>query len=547
DLRFPPRPDAYVPSAQATVDFAGFSAPAAGWTYRLDRAAASAVSGAADALPPTAVMVLAALLVVGLVMHRRSRRVYAGVVATILAAMLATPLLGSSRLYAYSVAQVQEERTRQAQTATGAQQDELAAQLDTPSVDPHTDPLAAAAAAQDDTDRYFDPSCTTDPAGDMDGDGLTNLQECLLGTLPDVADTDNDNVDDGVEVAGIRLVAPDQTAQTWYLDPLNQDTNRDGLADGHEWYLDANGDNLPDDTDADGTPDIWDLDNDGDGVPDNLDLSPYATTQGSAAFTDADPFALAVDDLEAGRLVKVEFQLSPTDADHLWYTQNVLDWPDDDRQGPIQDADGLTFFDVDPSTDASPNANGDMRMVPMLEIEIPAAGNNVAEQDILTQFNISVKQTDDKTVTAYVPMQLVTDSVGDKNVAFYGTMFYRAGATWGQAQPVRLVWLVQALVDQCDSYSNNICDGYSAYNDVEIIQIYDDAWYLTGLHVTEEHSAAMDIIYEDPAATTALQAGYDEPFYMDTLYGLLYGLDNTFLAGADCDSVDGTGDCVGDG
>ncbi|MEZ4714933.1 MAG: hypothetical protein R2851_02405 [Caldilineaceae bacterium] len=534
-------------SAAATVDFARLQRRPRPWTYR--RARRHVRRGCGFRRCPRSQRGPAAFLVVGLVVHRRSPASAQAWWRPFSPPCSSPPLLGSSRLCACSVAQVQAGKPRRpARDPNATGRSGRATDLRPPSA--HTDPLAAAAAAQaawDDTNRYFDPSCTTDPAGDMDGDGLTNLQECLLGTLPDVADTDNDNIDDGVEVAGIRLVAPDQSAQTWYLDPLNQDTNHDGLADGHEWYLDANGDNLPDDTDTDGTPDIWDLDNDGDGVPDNLDLSPYATTQGGAAFTDADPFALAVDDLESGRLVKVEFQLSPTDADHLWYTQNVLDWPDDDRQGPIQDADGLTFFDVDPSTDASPNANGDMRMVPMLEIEIPAAANNAAEEDILTQFNISVKQTDADTVTAYVPMQLVTDSVGDKNVAFYGTMFYRAGAAWGAAQPVRLVWLVQALVDQCDSYSNNICDGYSSYNDAQIIQVYDDDWYLTGLHVTEEHSAAMDIVYEDPVATAALDPGYDQPFYMDTLYGLLYGLDNTFLAGADCDSVDGAGDCVGDG
>lgn len=38
-----------------------------------------------------------------------------------------------------------------------------------------------------------------DPGGDADNDGLTNLQECQLGTNPTSADTDNDGMTDGAE------------------------------------------------------------------------------------------------------------------------------------------------------------------------------------------------------------------------------------------------------------------------------------------------------------------------------------------------------------
>ncbi len=87
-------------------------------------------------------------------------------------------------------------------------------------------------------------------------------------------------------------------------------------------------------------------------------------------------------------------------------------------------------------------------------------------------------------------------------------------------------------------------------NEPQIVQVYPDDWYLAGLHVTEEHGADVAIIYEDPAAITQLPAApanYDKPLYLDTLYGLAYGLTHTFLAGADCDSLDSEGDCVGNG
>ncbi len=156
-----------------------------------------------------------------------------------------------------------------------------------------------------------------------------------------------------------------------------------------------------------------------------------------------------------------------------------------------------------------------------------------------------------------MPLQLVTDSVGDDNVAFYARMYYQLDSGWGDVQNVRMVWAVQMLNDICSAYENNVCSEYSQYNQLQVIQTYGDDWYLTGMNVTEEHGAEMALIYEDPAVTASLSgapANYDKPFYIDTLYGLLYGLDSTFLAGADCqpgytgpDDAAGTDTCTPDG
>ncbi|MCB0084922.1 MAG: thrombospondin type 3 repeat-containing protein, partial [Caldilineaceae bacterium] len=311
--------------------------------------------------------------------------------------------------------------------------------------------------------------------------------------------------------------------------------------------------------DGDGTPDLWDADNDGDGVPDKLDMSPYMSTGAGAAaaktFSDADPMQLTMNNLTPAELTKVEFQVVPTNPKHLRYTQTILDWPLNDKQGQIQDADGKTFYDVVANTAANPGANGDMRLIPALEIQMPKATANLppaatcARDDgssytcypLLEDFSISVREITTGTLAAYVPLQLVADSAGDNAVAFYGRMFYQAANSWGAAHSVRFVWMVQVLNDICAKYEDNICAEYGDLNQLQVVQTYGEEWFLSGLHVTEEQQADIALIYEDPAVTPGVAgapADYDKPFYADTLYGLLNGLDQSFLAGRPDMTVD---------
>src|SRR5262249_34872518 len=157
------------------------------------------------------------------------------------------------------------------------------------------------------------------------------------------------------------------------------DSNNDGIPDGQEW--DTNHDGQLDDTDSDGIPDAFDADNDNDGVPDRLDLSAFAG--GVTGFSGDNAFQLTVNQLSANSPTFVDFQVRPTNPDHLWYAFNVLDWPDKDSAGQVQDIDGKTFADLAASPGAlgahipAINDNfGDMKLIPMLEIRIPGPVTN---------------------------------------------------------------------------------------------------------------------------------------------------------------------------
>ncbi len=93
---------------------------------------------------------------------------------------------------------------------------------------------------------------------DVDGDGLTNREEALLGTSVEAADTDADGLSDFVEVRRLGT------------DPLQRDTDQDGVDDAEE----VGDPDAPMDRDGDGRHDAVESrarDEDGDGASDELD------------------------------------------------------------------------------------------------------------------------------------------------------------------------------------------------------------------------------------------------------------------------------------
>lgn len=527
-LRFPEHGGESV-SAQITMSFSGFGRPAAAAGLL-----AALPAGLPDMAPGLALLLLALAFAWMTTRFRGARWLHLALVLTVIASLTCEPLLRSLKIRSFLDAQVAQAAAQEAEQATQAQARDLQAALATSRFDPHADPLVAAAPhgglASPGLAQVGVQAPLADTTTDTDGDGLTDYQEERIGIDPGFADTDEDGVRDGVEAKGVAF-----GGTTWYLDANNIDSNGDGVGDGQEWDNDGNG--APDDTDADGVPDAFDDDNDGDGVPDAKDLAAFA--RGGQPASDASPLALRVNNLTAGRPTFVDFQLRPTNAKHLWFAFSVLDWPHGDGLGQVRDVNGGTYADLARSQGRAPEANeslGDMKLIPMLEIRIPASSANLPPQRDLTPYNITVNDfTDDgATKVAYVPLSLVTDEKTGARVAFSGRMRYLPTGSWPAPHQVRLAWVVQALVDtpcpaDAASAAQQGCvqHGYVS-NQPQVVQTYYDDWTLTGLNVKEDHGTSVAIAYEDPAVDPNLK---DDA----ALTALSAGLDNAFLSARDQD------------
>lgn len=552
-LQFPPQNE-QTTEAEVTVDFSGFGAV---------KAAGTSLRFRPQAFSQLFLFLAAVALAVLLVRYSRSRPVQIAATLSLILSLTVAPVLQATQAADFSGRQTQRAEAQIEQQAQAEQYAELQAEVVRPKFDPHVNALDAASSAAAPTSldaqttsdtnacRVNDSVYTPTTTSDTDRDGLNDYQECLLGTDPVVADSDGDGLSDRDEVRGFGA-----NGRQWHTNPLELDSNGDGLIDAQEWLPDLNNDGLPDDTDGDGTPDLFDFDNDGDGLVDALDLSPFLTTarvnettgairEPLRLFGDAAPFGLVVDDAQPGTPTFVEFQLRPTDPNHLWYAFNVLDWPQGDTAGQMQDEDGATFASVTTNATAA-DSNGDLKLTPMLELLITGANDNLppsvtrtftdttgqtftrAVYPDLENYGIFVQTVTTDTKAVYIPLNLITDAQTGGRVAFEGKMLYRPGAEWGNAQQARLAWVVQALNDnacvQRDAQDN--CTR-SLDNQMQVLHTYYDDWFLTGLSVREDHGAAVAILYEDPARDADRNRDL-------SLWGAAAVMDATFLIGSDC-------------
>ncbi|MCB0083941.1 MAG: hypothetical protein KDE47_23535, partial [Caldilineaceae bacterium] len=488
-------------------------------------------------------MSLFTLAVLGMViLIRPGRRVRAAVTVVMLIAIILTPTLqvqaGALAMDRLSAKQANQAATDAAQAAG---QKVLASQYAARFAAPYTPPRSV-------LNLPADAPTLQSTTLDSDGDGLTDSMEELIGTSPYSSDTDDDTISDSDEVYGFLY-----NNKRWYGNPLEADSNGDSIIDSMEWTPGAP------DSDGDGTPDLYDDDDDNDGVPDDIDISRLVAGQdnmgNAVTFSRANPLQLTVDGLQTGSYTFVDLQLRPTDPDHLWYAYNVLNWPHDEK-GNMQDWDGKTFFDHCVATGGgncqmTPDANGDIKLVPMLEITVrdlntlPAKADGSLDTELLANYNITVQPSGTLTDTylVYARLNLVEESVTGNKVAFQTQLLYQPKATWNPQQ-VRMVWAVNALNEQYadpeSAKARLAAQNGRGDNVVTVLHTYDDEFQLTGFNVREDRGVDMAIVYEDPALDPALNED-------DALAQMTYGLENSFLTNRDCDFLDNQGQCVGNG
>ncbi len=392
-VQFPPHREQYT-SAEITINFSHYAQlPRGGWAFGIEGADLALGDWGMALLPAMLALGIVLSLTLALIMLQRSRRAQVLAALVLSGIMILEPLLMNFKLAEFGTTQTaaaaEQEQQQQQDTARQA----ALSRLGQPSVNPHADPLAAIAQdmpAASETVQSIGLEQTgdlglpqlpeSDDGVDTDGDGLTNTQEALLGTNPARADSDGDGLPDAAEVRGFT-----HANKNWYSDPNEPDSNLDGIADSEAATLTTvNGQPRinPRDTDNDGTPDIFDNDNDNDGVPNTLDLSPNRSLDQRAVLN------FSITSLQTGLPALVDFQFRPATANHLWLAQNVLDWPED-RQGSIQDGDSATFASADPQSTDPLDSQGDMRLVPMLEIRASTA-NGAATNLPLTNPHINV-------------------------------------------------------------------------------------------------------------------------------------------------------------
>ncbi|HSH03358.1 MAG TPA: LamG-like jellyroll fold domain-containing protein [Anaerolineae bacterium] len=464
-------------------------------------------------------------------------RVYRLVAITIVLATLVTPfgnILTNSRVSAFfdriGVEQAEKEATN---AEIEAYQTEINNAVSN-DFQPNISPLEQTDSNQDFEafGREVTPATASTGATtgtDTDLDFLNDEVEIYkLGTFYDAFDTDGDFISDGSEVYGFVI-----SGTTWYLDPWAYDSNGDSLSDlaecpqrvdtaddGTAGYDDEGAqidgrNNVCQDTDGDGVPDVWDFDNDGDGVPDAVDSSPYDADELSA--TARDSFNLTVTDYDTDELLLLDLRIRPENPDHLWLAGNVYDWPANDDNGQVTRVLTNTFADY--SYNMTNASNGDLMVIPQIEITIPYDASNPSgglpisstvtitastptsdwlDTSILDEFDITVsKDTETGDLYVYTSVYDIQDDVGDSVVAWQALMPYRPSvANWGNDHQYRLVWMVLALTDDCDTSGMADGDIYSEYCDPTntnnwttsetIVQTYYENFYVTGMSIDEE-------------------------------------------------------------
>jgi hypothetical protein len=421
-------------------------------------------------------LALAALI---LAYRRRSRQIYAAISILLIVSFTLSPLLETMSLARFQERQAQAATANPIANAFGfntTADPKLATdnQQQTAAVG---NPLPAGTRHQSSVlDEPLSTCGSGSPGVDADSDGLNDQAEYCLGTDPYYADSDRDLITDTLELTGF-----DFAGKHWTADPFKVDSNDDGAPDFVEWPAPV-GEAPEWDPDDDKIPNLWDDDNDGDLVPDNLDLSPYARSTYTNAFT----LDSQVGGFNGYRYIEV--QLQPQNLDSLRYSTSYLDWPYD-NQGQLQDLD---------------NSIEDIHLKPMLKVRT----DQVPERTLAQKYGI-VSFTEDRHTFLYAPLLPVSDA--GQYVAFYTKIPYGPVAPDIHWEKASLVWVVQMSMDEAVASQTVTKTGP--------IQVYaNEPFRLTGLEILMSKDYQSAIL-----GTPAM------PVDDSQLFNLVFGLSATFL------------------
>lgn len=418
-----------------------------------------------------ALLGMAALLAFLALYRRHQRRVYLAVALSMTLIFLTQPLLQAGSLQRFQAstahaAEAQQEQQDRQEAARILQE----TRQNTPHLNQSSTSSSSAAVA----------ACGDgSPDEDSDGDGLSDFEEGCLGTNAYSDDTDNDLISDMVELTSITL-----GGQEWTTDPLQLDSNYDGLADFAEYPTDQGGTAPSWDPDNDGIPNPWDEDNDGDGVSDSIDLSPFSAASYDTRFSLQTRNEGGFDGYQY-----IEVQVQPEDPDRLRYSVNALDWPYDDA-GQVTDLN---------------DTPDDLNLIPMLEITTSSA----PDLDLAENYGVSVSTVGSDTLL-YVSLNPVNDH--GQITTFQAKVAYDPASIANIQWEARLVWVVQMEQDQW--VSGRIQTSSST------IHSYDDSFRVTGFEITKSRDV------ETALLGTPLSQNED-----NDLFRLLLGMNSSFLAG----------------
>jgi len=444
------------------------------------------------------ILVILPMLALIVLLMRRRRTIYAAVAWAMVAMIVVQPLVQASQYTGFSKYLSGTTTLNKAFEDVGALS-MFADQSADPAQSLLADQAQSASGGELQDCRSFD----KDPDLDYDGDGLSNADEWCLGTQyegNEAWDSDGDLITDTLEVNGFMF-----NGILYTTDPLQRDTNGDGMSDGQEWkpsITDPTQFQRFMDLDDDKIPNPWDKDNDGDGVPDAQDISPYSTDN-VLGYRPA--MNLKINTVHTGTTVYVDIAVQPKETAQLRYNLTSLDWPPDD-QGQIQDLD---------------NSTDDITMFPILSF------TSNFTPTLADEYGISEPGAKG---AFWAPLQPVEEA---GNIYAYSTRIaytnqeIKANLGLNLIGGAEILWMTQAMFDEwadCKDPDNPTSTTCAVKTTKNTLATYPGGDFrVTGLNVSESKDVQVGL-FGTQAPEISLTGAWDEDYVMGKVMNKGMGL-----------------------